>query len=317
MLLSKITLFTALSLANAKLGIEKSHRKLPKDETKFKKFRDDPFARFSGKFESLINLNPVNVGDVHNAVFSILGEAYTDEPPSNDFDVMNDVGEVMSSFCPRTDALCDAMVYKATLEEFSKGNRGLQEVTYPKGFNKEIQESLQIGADTIDLLNQNNKEEVADMLTVIRDDVENMQNVDQNEKALGVASLSIALGSLNLWHEVYTNEAHPLNQLVAGTIQNRRRLDETEAGDIITFEVEGTYWNGIFQLIGRSTKADFFGSVNGGTELIASVPENPLLIWPHNIFFSLVSVSLFHAIPASAQFVFGSNSTALFPGDEE
>ena len=237
----------------------------------------------------------------------MLGEKYSENMPTTDFELMEDVSDVMASFCPREDALCDAMVYKATLEEFHAASKGEKSLNIPENLDKDLKESIELADSTIGMLGENDKDEVINMLEIIKDDIENMENVDPNEKEMAVASLSVAIGSTNLWHSVFTETDHPLHHIVAEKINERRRLQQA-----FTFEITGKYWVGIPQMVVRSSRADFRGAVNGGASIISSVPQNPLLIWPHNMFFSTMSVALFHSIPASVQLVFGTNSTALF-----
>jgi len=286
--------------ANAKLGNINTHRILGKEDGKK---GDEPkaFEIFEGKIQSLMSIKPTDVGKIHNACFEKLGELYSDKMPRSNFDIMQDVSNVMADFCPIGDLFCKAMMFKATLEEYSTGNSESNELNVPADFDEDIKESLQIAHNTINSLNENNSDDVVDMLSVIMNDIESMEDVNPNQKDLGVAALSVATESTKLWNEVYTNSDHPMHHLVADKIDHQRRLQ----GDWVTIDISGENWDGIFQLIRRSISADFVGSVTGGALFISEIPSNPVLIWPWNWPGAILFITLVHSIPASSTVVFG------------
>lgn len=265
----------------------------------------------------LENMRPANVGDFHTDAFHKLGEAYAESGPNSDFELMQDVSEVMASFCPSRDSFCDAFVYKATLEEFFVANTGGTQITYPAGFNEDVKEALDITETMIGSLSPDNVDDVVDELDIIIDDLENMKNINSDEQAIAIASVSVAKESTKLWYDVMINSEHKLHNLVMEKAEHarRRRLQEEDDTPIVTVVFEGIYWDGLFGkggLLQGVVKADYQGTLNGGLSLLESVPDNPLLLWPWNWPILAVYVAAFHSIPASAQFIFGTNSTVLF-----
>jgi len=275
---------------------------------------DGKFERLGDREHYLEKMKPTNVGDFHTDAFHKLGEVYSEKGPSSDFELMQNIGEVMASFCPSQDTLCDAFVYKATIEEFFVASNGGPQIEYPKGFNEDLKEALDITENMINTLNADNVYEVVDELEVIIDDIESMKSINSDEQNLAIASVSVAKESTKLWHDAMTDSDHKLHNLVMDKAKHfrRRRLDESP--ELITIEFEGIYWDGLFGsggLLQGVVKADYRGTLNGGLGLIETVPENPLLLWPWNWPILAFYVAAFHSIPASAQFIFGRNSTAL------
>lgn len=310
MRVSSFTLFAAIAVANAKLRSVSPLRNLVRDREENERSDRDPFKRFQER-PMLYDIEPPKVGSLHTVAFEKLSDIYAEKLPENEYDLMVAVGEVMSdSLCPKEDSFCDAFVYQTTLEEFSSTN---EKIKYPEGFNKDIQKLLEATETTIFSLDEDNFEDVMDELTVIMDDIENMENVPQDEKAMAMASISVAEESGKLWYDVYTNPNHKLNSVMiekADKINRRRRLDETDVA-IIVVEVEGRYWDGILELIIGSIIADYFGAIRGGLKVLELIPKNPNLLWPWNWPSAMLSVLIFHSIPASARFALGTNSTDL------
>jgi len=326
MRVSTFALLTTLAVSNAKLRSIDSQRTLIRDKTEKRredKKRDerDPFKRLQER-PMLFDINPEKVGELHNEAFEKLSNKYSERLPESEFDLMSNVGEVMaSSFCPNQDSFCDSFVYKTTMDEFYSGNTGNnQEIKYPEGFNKDIKELLTVTESTIVNMNADNFEEVINELTVVMDDLQSMENVPSDQQAMAIASVSVAKGSSELWFNAYTDPNHKMHgamtekvNKVAHEMNRRRRLDETEA--VIVVEIEGRYWDGILQLIVGSVLADYFGMIRGGLTVLELIPKSPNLLWPWNWPGAMLSVALFHSIPASARFALGSNQTAVFPHD--
>lgn len=269
--------------------------------------RDVKFMKLGDREHYLENMKPATVGEFHTDAFHKLGEVYAEKGPQSDFQLMQDVSEVMASFCPSRDSFCDAFVYKATLEEFIAANTDGTQNTYPVGFNEDVKEALHITETMIDSLSANNVDDVVDELDIIINDLENMKNVDSDEQAIAIASVSVAKESTKLWYDAMTNSDNKLHNLVLEKAEHarRRRLQEDEES-ILTIVFEGVYWDGLFGqggLLQGVVKADYQGTLNGGLELLDSVPENPLLLWPWNWPILGFYVAAFHSIPASAQFM--------------
>lgn len=314
MRVSTVTLIAALAMANAKLRSDNTQRNLIRDREEKLRAERDPFVRFQER-PMLFDIKPKEIGGLHTLAFEKLSDIYSEKGPENDFDLMVNVAEVMSnSLCPRQDSFCDAYVYQATLDEFDAPRK---EMEYPEGFNEDIKELLDVSMMSVGSMNQNNFEEVMGELSVIMDDLENMENASKDEQDLAMATVSVALESSDLWYNVYTDPDHKLHNVMmdkAEKMNRRRRLDETD-GAIIVVEIEGKYWDGIFQLIIGLIIADTVGAFNGGKETLALVPKNPSLLWPWHYPSILGSVLVFHSIPASAKFALGRNTTEVIPAN--
>jgi len=310
MRVSVIILLATLSYTNGNLRKNYRERELARTKDKRSK-REFIVSKFSEKVTSLKNTKPSEVGQIHNAAFETLGDLYSEEKPSTTVEVMSDLSGIISSLCPAGDILCDAMTYKAVLQEYHTANNKENQINFPKEFDERLKDSILMAETTVMSLDDRDHVEVEAMLSVLQDDVQQLENVKPDEQALTIASLSVAEESTKLWYDVYTNPENSLHGIVANKIEHRRRMQEDEEDTIVSISIEGRLWSGIFELVRGSILADFYGTIKGGLSVLSSIPSNPVLIWPWYWPSSVASVALFHAIPASAKFVFGTNDTAL------
>lgn len=300
---------SSIALTNAKLGGSWRDKKKEQNKPSKTEFDRESF---------LGNLKPADMGDFHNNAILALGDIYAEEGPANDYALMQDISGVMSSYCPRDDSLCNAFVYKSTLQEFYYANNFGPEIEYSDAFSPEIQQALEITEATIGALDEDNLDEVVNEFDVIIDDIEKMDVANQYEKDLAIASVSVAKGSSMLWHETFTNTESKMHHLVEDKIEHARRRQRKlqDEEEIFVFEVEGIFWDGLFgkgSLVRSIVLSDFKGSVDGSAGIIAEVPERPNYLWPWNWPTLSAYVAAFYAIPASVQIVFGTNSTAVLP----
>lgn len=307
MKVSVVALLATISVTNAKLG----------DWRDKKENQNKPIQTEFDRESFLETLKPSEMGEFHNNAILALGDIYEEKGPSNDYALMEDISGVMSSYCPRDDSLCNAFVYKTTLQEFYYANNKGTEIEYPEEFSPEVTQALEATESAIDALNYDNLDEVVNEFDVIINDLEQMNLSSQIEKDLAIASVSVAKGSSILWHDTFTNTESKMHHLVVDKIDEaRRRRRKLQDGQVVVFEAEGVFWEGIFgrgSLVRSVVLSDFKGSVDGSTTLFNQVPDRPHYLWPWNWPTLSAYVAAFYAIPASVQIVFGTNSTAVLP----
>jgi len=153
-----------------------------------------------------------DVGTYHTLALERLGEKYEQKLPKNHDEVIEDLSEIVSSFCENGDLSCVDFTRNLIYNEYHsvmKGNK--REMNIPRGFHPLLAEKLDIMASSIFQLNEYNVDEIVHSLTTLKEQAEALQSVDEVHKAATLAALSVAIESSKLWHSVYFDEDHPLH----------------------------------------------------------------------------------------------------------
>lgn len=173
-------------------------------------------------------LTPKSIGTIHQDAFDQLGELYSSEKPSSHEDVITDIANFVSSFCPKADSNCVSNVYKTTVEQSHSTQRRLDERLYSDNLDVKVKGILDNVYITIDLIEKDNINDIVDKLDNIQSQLEKLENIDERSRMVGIASLSVAIESSKLWHSAYIDITHPLHKMIGyfyeeGLI-NRRNL---------------------------------------------------------------------------------------------
>ena len=198
------------------------------------------FSPFDGlSINSLAELKPGLVGEMHTLVFEKFGELYANQESLSPIDLMMDASRIMASFCVVGDYTCKALTSKATIKAFKRAYSETEEqVKYPESMDQKVKNHLELANTVIDSLNEDNLDDVVNMLNTIQTDLENLEDVIPEYQSVGVASLSVAIESAKFWSKVVKDESHPLYSVVNGRKEDDRRLQTAGSGIDITVEID-------------------------------------------------------------------------------
>ena len=204
--------------------------------------------------------------------------------------MMMDVSEIVAGYCGEDDSACKNLAYEATLKQFHAGITTLDEIEYPDDFHAGLKQSIDSMHETIKQIDVDNLEEVVGTLLEITDEINEMEDVNEAQRAVVQASMSIAVESTKLWHNVhYVAEDHPLRHLKSsGNRKLQTPLTEETNANLL----------GIFVIPYNIISADVASGLANGVNLLNAVGGGGaagLVYWLPVL---LISIGYF-AIPAS------------------
>ena len=89
--------------------------------------------------------------------------------------------------------------------------------------------------ETVQLSNMENINDILETLSAYQSELENIDDVDIASQMVGIASLSVAIESTKLWHQVFIDSSHPLHDMIgyfnsdgSKRKKRRRKLDQDE-----------------------------------------------------------------------------------------
>lgn len=233
-----------------------------------------------GKFDARRKLTPEDVGSFHTDAFEQLIEKYSTKRPKNRNDMMMDTSQIISSYCPEGDSICISNANEIAFLEFHLAQKGPREVSYPEDFDLVLKKHIEKMDSTIRLVGKTNIHNIVHSLTVIRDEIQELEGVNEGYKIAALSGLSVAIDSSKLWHVVYSDVDHPLYNMHHTSYltenDSNRRLQQypgVTPPDVIGADVKGaisTVVNEIvldpenfqvFDLLERTFKASISASV--------------------------------------------------------
>jgi len=168
------------------------------------------------------DLKTSDAGAYHTEGFEQLAELYSKKKPSSKLEMILDVSTIASSFCPKGDELCKNNAYKFTLEQF-QDKKQLEEVEYPKNFDQRIKNAMDETLTVISNKDNLDIDSVVEKLTQLEDSMTEMKDIDENNRVVGLATVSVAIESAKLWHAVDSDETHPLHAMRGHFNKNNNR----------------------------------------------------------------------------------------------
>ena len=239
----------------------------------------------------MTELKAEDVGLMHTDAFEQLTELYRNEKPKSELDMMMDVSEIVAGYCGEDDSACKNSAYEATLKTFQdKTEFDFDNIEYPDDFHAGLKQSIDSMHETIKQIDVDNLEEVVGTLLEITDEINEMEDVNEAQRAVVQASMSIAVESTKLWHNVhYVAEDHPLRHLKSsGNRKLQTPLTEETNANLL----------GIFVIPYNIISADVASGLANGVNLLNAVGGGGaagLVYWLPVL---LISIGYF-AIPAS------------------
>ena len=177
--------------------------------------------------------------------------------PEDEIDIILDVSNIMSTFCPEGDFTCHP--HRVTLETFNTLRNGPLNIDYPKEFDPYLKQTIKKTFSTVNKLNELNVDEIVEKLMSIQDDLDELK-VDKKNQAyhtLALASVSVAIESTKLWHAAFNDPEHDFNTMVE--IGKRRRLQlyiplpQIDMTKVINADIYGSVAGGLLELQANST----------------------------------------------------------------
>jgi len=186
-------------------------------------------------------LEPEDVGRMHTEAFDKLGELVNERGGLTDIELMHEVSKISAAYCPKGDGLCQANAYKASLDEFENSKNGKRLINYPGHFDAEVRAHMNRMHRTIKGFKGDNFEEVMETLHEIQTDLQDMKDVDFASQATGLATISVAMESTELWKNAYTEKQHPLHRHLANGSKNHDApWESVKWEDVILADVNAT-----------------------------------------------------------------------------
>jgi len=193
-------------------------------------------------------ISPNDAGAMHTAAFEELGNIYKNKRPSSDVEFMLNVGNVMSTFCPKDDPTYQP--HRVAMQSFQKIQNGAQKITYPSDFDKNLQTSIENTFTAIKALNVLELDEVMGKLASIRSDLEEMDYDKEIYHMLSLGGVSIAMESAKLWHSSIHDSEHDLHKTMTG---GNRRLQGFNLPIIVASDIVGFIEGGLTELVSNAT----------------------------------------------------------------
>jgi len=177
------------------------------------------------RFNEHRELTPNDVGAYHTDAFEKLGDRYKLNHPKRKIDAMMDVSNIMSSYCADNDAECKSYAHRSTVEQFYSVQHGLQKVSFPDDFDPIVKNYMETILSITGKLTVYNVNDIIDELTQLQTQIEGEKSLgnDMERNLLGAAaSVSVAIESTKLWHQVVTDPNHNLHEIVMSGRRKRR-----------------------------------------------------------------------------------------------
>ena len=271
------------------------------------------------KFHDSRNLSPDQFGLYHTDAFDRLGEKMTLYPPSDKEGAMQQLEDILSSYCFDDNEECMLNAHRSIVqtEDLSLNFADTQKL-------ENLDTSIKLYLDSVyaEILSIESKgfERVMESLLSIENEMNGMRGINEEDKRLGLAATSIAIESTKLWNRVLSDTDHPLHllqnvsNLAAKNNNLRHRNLQASIENIMGVDIAviilidfiaclACYGN-VFVAIGAS----FFAF------LISLDPEKPELTVPS--FFGCVDSIFFPNLPNVAPFFPVMSPTAaptMFP----
>jgi len=237
-------------------------------------------------------LTPEDVGLVHTDAFEQLTDLYkdTDNLPKSKIELMMQVSEIMEGYCDEDDTSCRNLAYEATMKEFNnKRGRNPSEIAYPDDFHAGLKGSIDQMFETIKQIDEHNVDEVVDTLNEITNQMKDLEDVNALHQAVALSTMSVAVESTKLWHNVhYGEKEHPL-----------RRLQITFSLDAFTSQSNEELFGAAASNVYATIQEDVLTALEKGSEMTKAVGTNSLEILIRFMPIVMIAVVYF-AIPASA-----------------
>jgi len=181
------------------------------------------------KLQTASKTDPKDIGKFHKDVFDKLTHVYESKQDKNSLE--HDFKDIMYSYCEEDD--CRSMIDE-TLSDSVMAGKGhmtkiftddnfVENIEYPIEMDPELTEALDDVFGFLDQLKDDNVDSIVDELIQIEMKVEDMEDIHFGSKMMALSAISVAIESTKHWHQVFFDETHPLNELVAPSQNYRNR----------------------------------------------------------------------------------------------
>lgn len=241
-------------------------------------------------------LRAEDVGSLHTEAFLKLEEKYLDRNPSSKIELMNDVSEVLASFCEENDSACRSNSYKATMQQFHYNDKKdkLSKYVVPESLDDQVREKLNSAFNIVDTINDKNVNDKVAELSEIQNEISDLRDVAEADKIIGVASVSVGQESALYWTNTFNDKDHAFKDVLVNIEDGDRRLQVT--GNLTFSQLFPLAWSDVIS-------SDMAGAVNHS---ITEVNTTPNIVFN---FSELILRLLAGAFPASAAVAF--NTTGM------
>jgi len=195
-----------------------------------------------------------DAGLLHTEAFEKLGKIYKNKRPESDLDLIMDVSNVLSEYCPPNDSSYSP--HRITMEVFHSLQHGLPEIKYPDDFDENVKGAIDKTISTVNELNELNVDEIVQQLEDIQADLGGIDYDSEAYHTMSMVSVSVAIESVKLWHAAVFDSSHDLHEAVTGGHRKLQTADEVAGLTEIVLTDFASALNG--GIVGVSQNASLF-----------------------------------------------------------
>lgn len=213
-----------------------------------------------------------------------MGKKYSNRKPQSQADVVEDVADIVSQYCPEDDTLCSSVVHDSVIQEFKSTQKGEKEIKYPDTFDNRVKIILDKTYSIIDLVDEEDLDLVIRKLSTMEDEIDNLVEVDEKSKMIGQIGVSIAIESTKLWHSAVKDSDHPFHQMIgyfSKDDQARRTQFSTKISKLVRPDVDAATALSLQMHIIKPVEFVRILGASISASSTASITSAPLII-PHD-----------------------------------
>lgn len=226
-------------------------------------------------------LNPKSAGSLHQDAFDKLGKKYLNQKPQSQLDVLEDVVDIVSQYCPENDTSCTSLVHESVSHEFEKSQLERNGIEFPDTFDNDVKDLLDQVYSIIDLADEKDLDLVIRELSLVEVEIDNLEEADNKSRAIGQIGVSIAIESTKLWHSAVNNSDHPFHQMIgyfSEEDQIRRTQFSTKISKLVRPDIDAATALGLEMNIIKPVEFVRILGASISASSSASITSAPLII---------------------------------------
>lgn len=153
----------------------------------------------------------IDFGLYHTKAFDELAELYVDRRPTSKREMCTDLVNIVAAWCDG-DSECDRKTRENMESIFVAVEEGGQDSELPDDFNEDVLDSISSMFSVLNTVTTGEDiDEIIGTLVSIEKEVQDLEGVSENHKNVAYGTLSVAIESARLWHQVYNDREHSLH----------------------------------------------------------------------------------------------------------
>jgi len=189
---------------------------------------------------------------LHTEAFEKLGQKYKNKRPDSELDLIMDVSDILSEYCPPNDSSYSP--HRITMQTFQSLQNGVSEIEYPEDFDERVKGAMDKTISTVNKLNELNVDEIVQQLEEIHADLGEIDYDTEAYHTMSMVGVSVAIESTKLWHAAVFDSSHDLHEAVTG---GHRQLQEDDGvaslSDIVLTDIASAMNGGLVEVSKNSS----------------------------------------------------------------